>query len=60
MDCERGLICGKDSCLRGSGFDSTDDCCRDPCDGGGRVVAGTILVKRARVTVIVTPTVRMV
>jgi len=32
-DCERGLVCGKDNC-QGSGFDSTDDCCRDPCDGG--------------------------
>jgi len=34
MDCERGLVCGRDNCRAwGSGFDSTDDCCRDPCDG---------------------------
>jgi len=33
-DCERGLVCGKDNCRSwGSGFDSTDDCCREPCDG---------------------------
>jgi len=34
MDCERGLVCGRDNCRAwGSGFDSTDDCCREPCDG---------------------------
>jgi len=34
MDCEQGLVCGIDNCRAwGSGFDSTDDCCRDPCDG---------------------------
>jgi len=32
-DCHLGLVCGVDNC-RGPGFDSTDDCCRQRCDGG--------------------------